>query len=558
MLSIMILCAFPGIAGAAVTATFYQDTGFGGPAVSLAPGNYTTAQLAAAGIPNNWASSVRVPAGYTVEIYDNDNFGGLKWVFTADNSDFVVAGCNDVMSSVKFYPGAPTTNQIRVACVGASDTSSPTGYGTPNYPYYLAQMLGGDYTVLNFGASGTTMLKRGNAPYWNTQQYIDSSNSSPDIVIIMLGSNDSKPYNWVYQNEYAPDYREMIDHYRNLPSHPKVYINTLLTVYGAGNFDITDPIVTGQICPLIRQIGMEKGCQVIDVNSATKNMPQNFPDNIHPNSAGAQVVAQTVYNGLNLASTDAFSQIEAENYNNIKGTVRAEACGEGGQDLGYTSTGDCAAYYKVDFGSGAGQFQARIAGLSTSGKIHIKLDNTAAPDIGVINGVNTGDWQSYTTASCNIGNVSGVHDVYLVFDTGINLNWFKFAGSATGGESIKYEAENAVVANGAVVGDDSAASGGKCIQNMHIANASCQIDNINGNTGGSKILTINYASNETSSITVYVNGISAGSLSCPATGGWSTFTGSVQKAITLNSGANNTIKIVGGNGGVNLDYITIQ
>ena len=27
-------------------------------------------------------------------------------------------------------------------------------------------------------------------------------------------------------------------------------------------------------------------------------MPQNFPDNIHPDIAGAKVVAQTVFNGL--------------------------------------------------------------------------------------------------------------------------------------------------------------------------------------------------------------------------------------------------------------------
>lgn len=84
-------------------ATFYQDINYGGTAKALNAGNYTLAQLNAAGIPNDWTSSVKVQSGYTMEIYDNDNFGGTKWTFTSDNPDFVSAGCNDRMSSVKIY-----------------------------------------------------------------------------------------------------------------------------------------------------------------------------------------------------------------------------------------------------------------------------------------------------------------------------------------------------------------------------------------------------------------------------------------------------------------------
>jgi hypothetical protein len=116
--------------------------------------------------------------------------------------------------------------------------------------------------------------------------------------IRLLGSNDSKPVNWAYQTNYVPDYERMIAHYRNLPTHPRIYLNTLLTAYGAGNYGITDPIVTGVITPWIKQIGFDEGCPVIDINAATKNMPQNFPDNIHPDIAGAQVVAETVFYGL--------------------------------------------------------------------------------------------------------------------------------------------------------------------------------------------------------------------------------------------------------------------
>jgi len=80
--------------------TFYRDYNYAGSAVSLGVGNYTTSQLIAAGIPNDSVSSVRVPSGYTIEIYQNDNFSGTKWTFNSNNTNFGNAGCNDVMSSV--------------------------------------------------------------------------------------------------------------------------------------------------------------------------------------------------------------------------------------------------------------------------------------------------------------------------------------------------------------------------------------------------------------------------------------------------------------------------
>lgn len=80
--------------------TFYQDTEFGGAAKTLDIGRYTTVQLAAAGIQDNWVSSVQLPKGYTVVIYEKDNFTGKSWTFTEDDASFVASGCNDVMSSV--------------------------------------------------------------------------------------------------------------------------------------------------------------------------------------------------------------------------------------------------------------------------------------------------------------------------------------------------------------------------------------------------------------------------------------------------------------------------
>ncbi|WP_018751226.1 carbohydrate-binding protein [Paenibacillus sanguinis] len=89
-------------------AIFYADINYGGKAVTLGVGNYTLSQLNAKGIPNDWMSSLKVPSGWTVEVYQNDNFRGTRWTFTASSS-WVGNAINDKMSSVKIYTGSPST-----------------------------------------------------------------------------------------------------------------------------------------------------------------------------------------------------------------------------------------------------------------------------------------------------------------------------------------------------------------------------------------------------------------------------------------------------------------
>ncbi|MGB8454479.1 MAG: family 43 glycosylhydrolase [Anaerocolumna sp.] len=179
-----------------------------------------------------------------------------------------------------------------------------------------------------------------------------------------------------------------------------------------------------------------------------------------------------------------------------------------------------------------------------------------------LNAVSTGGWSNYSghtylTVPLNPGTANTIK--LTGGNGGVNIDYITISSfNDTGASAAKYEVESGTLANGVIAATDSAASGGKYIQNMHLTNASCRINNIDGGSGGSKTIKISYASGEVSTITVYVNGTSAGTLNCPATGGWSTFTGSVQKAVTLNSGTGNHIQFVGGNGGINLDYITIQ
>jgi hypothetical protein len=82
---------------------FFQHTNYGGTGTGMIPkGNYTLSQLQAYGFVNDWASSVQVPAGWTVILYQHDNFSGTSWTFGANNPNFTTsAGLNDQVSSCR-------------------------------------------------------------------------------------------------------------------------------------------------------------------------------------------------------------------------------------------------------------------------------------------------------------------------------------------------------------------------------------------------------------------------------------------------------------------------
>ena len=79
----------------------YQNTSYGGWKAQFVCGDYTAAEIAAAGGINDDASSIKVPAGYKVTLYTGDNFTGTAIVKTADDSSLVDDGINDQVSSLK-------------------------------------------------------------------------------------------------------------------------------------------------------------------------------------------------------------------------------------------------------------------------------------------------------------------------------------------------------------------------------------------------------------------------------------------------------------------------
>jgi lysophospholipase L1-like esterase len=66
-----------------------------------------------------------------------------------------------------------TTFIRRVAAVGDSITwgSGLADRERDSYPAHLGRMLGDQHEVRNFGVNGTTLLRKGDRPYWTTSAF---------------------------------------------------------------------------------------------------------------------------------------------------------------------------------------------------------------------------------------------------------------------------------------------------------------------------------------------------------------------------------------------------
>jgi len=79
----------------------YSDANYKGQFISLLPGTYAT--MSQVGFQNDGLSSLTVPQGYRVVLYEDEYFGGRTYTVTANKSGLTLSGWNDKASSIAIY-----------------------------------------------------------------------------------------------------------------------------------------------------------------------------------------------------------------------------------------------------------------------------------------------------------------------------------------------------------------------------------------------------------------------------------------------------------------------
>ncbi|MDG6222574.1 MAG: GDSL-type esterase/lipase family protein [Candidatus Bathyarchaeota archaeon] len=198
--------------------------------------------------------------------------------------------CSGLMA-LSVQPQTITNDTIRVACVGDSITF---GFG---YPESLQTKLGDNYNVNNFGVSASTVVYHSSKPYVNQNAFRQSKAFHPEIVIIMLGTNDAQSNINGGIDNFSSDYKELINNYQSLPTNPEIWLVTPPPIY-YNDYYWDNMILEQQVIPQIKQVAIELDLPTIDINTALTDYPEYFGDGIHPNIEGVSIITETIYQAI--------------------------------------------------------------------------------------------------------------------------------------------------------------------------------------------------------------------------------------------------------------------
>lgn len=195
-----------------------------------------------------------------------------------------------------FYSGWTFKSDIiKVGCVGDSNTYGAEATDRSKYawPVQIRDMLGVKYETRNFGVNGALMMNHLNDAWKNKTAYSDNKAYDPDIIVIALGTNDSKDGYWdavKFKNSYI----DLINEFKSYSAEPDIYMAIPIKAYSS-TWSINDQTIREQVIPAMKEISKEKGLPLIDLYSVTNNIANLMAsDGIHPRDEGLRIMARKI------------------------------------------------------------------------------------------------------------------------------------------------------------------------------------------------------------------------------------------------------------------------
>ena len=187
----------------------------------------------------------------------------------------------------------------KVACVGDSITWGFTivNRSKYSYPAVLQQLLGDGFEVRNFGHNDAAARFDAETPYVSKKAYRDSLAWEPDIVLLMLGTNDTKPWNW-NPGIFREDYLRVVESYLALPSHPQVVLVAPIRIFKTIPVMFLNPDVLEEgVRPAIRDIAAQLHLQLVDLYNLFDSA-RFCRDGVHPQRDGARLLAEALHKAV--------------------------------------------------------------------------------------------------------------------------------------------------------------------------------------------------------------------------------------------------------------------
>ena len=180
----------------------------------------------------------------------------------------------------------------RVACVGESITQGST------CPYRLLKMLRPNYIVGNFRVSGSTVSLNSKTPYMNQSRFQDALKFKPNIIVIMLGNNDTNP-EISNEGNFEAYYSRLVTSFQQLEGRQLIWIIKSPPIF-TDNPNYNNTYLASTILPCIDKLADQMKLPTVDIYSALNNHSDYFMDGVYPDNKGAALIASKVYDAITL------------------------------------------------------------------------------------------------------------------------------------------------------------------------------------------------------------------------------------------------------------------
>lgn len=371
----------------------YQDITYGGYGARFSVGQYTTAQMIARGARDNDITSLVIPPGMQVTLFDGDNFTGASVKLTA-NTGWIGGDWNDRVSSM---------------IVSSLDITNLGGTITAQFPNTTAEsvdkLIDNDPATKYLGVNGAGgwVQYQTNTAYAVNEYTITSANDADErdpLSWTLQGSNDGN--NWTtLDTKSGQDFPNRYQKRRFSISNTTAYkFHRLNMVQNSGNL-----------------------FQLSEIELFTNDLTSTTTS-----SSSSKSSSSSSKSSSSSSSIRAFSvTIQAEAYTSMNG-VQLEATTDtgGGQNVGWIDANDWMAYANINFPT-TGNYKVEYRVASPSGAT-LSLDlNAGSIQLGQVTIPATGGWQNWTTVSHTVSITAGTYAVGIFAPTGgWNINWVKF------------------------------------------------------------------------------------------------------------------------------------
>lgn len=191
--------------------------------------------------------------------------------------------------------------KLRVACVGDELTFGTDVEDREDncYPVQLQKYMEKaekKYRIGNFGVEGAAVQKKSKKPYTKEERYESGTEYKANLVVIMLGTNDTTEENWTDIDTFQKDYQSLIKNYQDLKSSPEVWLVTPPMIQSDGSTEMEERAKrVEEVKDAVETIGEKNKLMVLDLYSYSQEHSEWYQkDGIRLNKDGAKAVADMV------------------------------------------------------------------------------------------------------------------------------------------------------------------------------------------------------------------------------------------------------------------------